>query len=116
MKHDKVLIFGFLFFIGIVVLFAHYLALQPHPITQARPKLPQELLTNSYVQENILNASGDFDDSASEYVFNNQKYALPQEDLRREAAKPDPLWYVLGATTEPKHIVVDLKKPARLCL
>ncbi len=68
-----------------------------------------ELLTDKYVQENVLNQDGNFKEGENTYIFNNTEFVTPTDTLRSLAYKPAPTLAVLGSSTEKKRIVVDLE-------
>jgi lipoprotein-anchoring transpeptidase ErfK/SrfK len=108
MKQDLIIIFVFLFFVGLLVGSFRYLNFSSNGVS-FDPALTRELLSDEYVDKNVLAADGEYDESQKEYVFNNKRYPLPEKKLRLEAMLPDVVPNVLGATTEEKHIVVDIK-------
>ncbi len=72
--------------------------------------LVNELLTDKYLEENVYNQDGAFKEGEEKYTFNNKSYKAPVQMLHSLAFKTPPTLSVLGATTDQKHIVVDLQK------
>jgi lipoprotein-anchoring transpeptidase ErfK/SrfK len=105
MKTETLIIAFFLFIMGLMVVGAK---LYVNQFAMASDTVA-ELLTDSYVQENILNSTGQFDENEKTYTFNNESHSLPINELRKQAYKAEPAQNVLGATTEEKKIIVDLE-------
>jgi lipoprotein-anchoring transpeptidase ErfK/SrfK len=96
MKHEFYIISLFLIFTGMTVGCFRFVVLQ---------SFFTELTSDKYVQENVVAAGGGYNPTEQEYVFNNEPGQIPQN-----IAFNDNDYRVLGASTEPKHIVVELSK------
>lgn len=71
--------------------------------------IANELLSDEYVRRNILPQTGEFEEDQDTYFFNNVKGSVPIEKLKTAYYKSPPNLFVLGLTSEPKKIVVDLE-------
>ncbi len=107
MRFDKFLIFFFLFVSAIGVFGVKSQNDEKNAMMDMGSS--RELLSSSYVAENLLSANGEFSEGEKKYIFNNKSYDAPIESLRKLSQKPSMALNVLGDSTEEKRIVVDLK-------
>jgi lipoprotein-anchoring transpeptidase ErfK/SrfK len=70
--------------------------------------LEREILSDAYVRDTILSSDGSTDEHADSYVFNNVEGRIPPLSTSYVANSYDAPSFVLGASTGPKKIIVDL--------
>ncbi|MDQ3099019.1 MAG: L,D-transpeptidase [bacterium] len=110
MKSHFIVISFFLLAIGILVGGAKALQLhQQITLASAEISSTNELLSEAYVEQNILPQDGLFKEGETSYTFNNVTKAAPVDTLRTIAYKAPSNLAVLGASTEPRKIVIDLE-------
>lgn len=109
MNHNRLVIASFLFFVGAFLSYSVLRSSYINKLTRVASS-QNELLSDQYVNSEILNTDGQFKENQNEYIFNNQRHPAPTRELKSLSMKDAGSSAVLGANSEEKHIVVDLQK------
>ncbi len=107
MKKEYFLIGSFLLVVGLG-LFSLFNSKHVTNATAIAAYQINQILSPEFVEENILSASGDYDDDANQYVFNNEQHEMPLRTTKPLADGSGYAAAVLGSTSDPKKLIVDL--------